>query len=97
MIHTKGMELYIMDGRSKGEKSVKEEAGAVNLTSGSIGKNIWYMSWPMLLVMFCNFLVGLTDVYVAGFLGPEIQAIVGFVGELYFFIIIVNVWVILSF
>lgn len=89
MIHTKGMELYIMDGRSKGEKSVKEEAGAVNLTSGSIGKNIWYMSWPMLLVMFCNFLVGLTDVYVAGFLGPEIQAIVGFVGELYFFIIIV--------
>lgn len=43
----------------------------------------------MLLVMFLNFLVGLTDIYVAGFLGPEIQAIVGFVGELYFFIIIV--------
>jgi putative MATE family efflux protein len=43
----------------------------------------------MLLVMFFNFLVGLTDIYVAGFLGPEIQAVVGFVGELYFFIIIV--------
>jgi len=43
----------------------------------------------MLLVMFFNFLVGLTDIYVAGFLGPEIQAIVGFVGQLYFFIIIV--------
>ena len=43
----------------------------------------------MLLVMFFNFLVGLTDVYVAGFLGPEIQAIVGFVAQLYFFIIIV--------
>lgn len=43
----------------------------------------------MLLVMFLNFLVGLTDIYVAGFLGPEIQAVVGFVGELYFFIIIV--------
>jgi len=43
----------------------------------------------MLLVMFFNFLVGLTDIYVAGFLGPDIQAIVGFVGELYFFIIIV--------
>jgi MATE family multidrug resistance protein len=43
----------------------------------------------MLLVMFFNFIVGLTDVYVAGFLGPEIQAIVGFVGQLYFFIIIV--------
>jgi putative MATE family efflux protein len=43
----------------------------------------------MLLVMFFNFLVGLTDIYVAGFLGPEIQAIVGYVSQLYFFIIIV--------
>jgi len=43
----------------------------------------------MLLVMFFNFLVGLTDIYVAGFLGPEIQAVVGYVGQLYFFIIIV--------
>jgi len=42
----------------------------------------------MLLVMFFNFLVGLTDIYVAGFLGPDIQAVVGFVSELYFFIII---------
>jgi len=47
------------------------------------------MSWPMLVVMSFNFLVGLTDIYVTGFLGPEIQAIVGFVGQLYFFIIIV--------
>jgi len=47
------------------------------------------MTWPMLLVMFFNFLVGIADIYVAGFIGPDIQAIVGFVGELYFFIIIV--------
>ncbi len=66
-----------------------EQNGAINLTTGSTWRNIWYMSWPMLLVMFFNFLVGLTDIYVAGFLGPEIQAIVGFVGQLYFFIIIV--------
>lgn len=62
---------------------------AVNLTTGSTWENIWRMSWPMLLVMLFNFLVGLTDIYVAGFLGPEIQAIVGYVGQLYFFIIIV--------
>lgn len=43
----------------------------------------------MLLVMLFNFLVGITDIYVAGFLGPEIQAIVGYVSQLYFFIIIV--------
>jgi len=68
---------------------VAEQGGTINLTSGSTWENIWRMSWPMLLVMFFNFLVGLTDVYVAGFLGPEIQAIVGFVSQLYFFIIIV--------
>jgi putative MATE family efflux protein len=43
----------------------------------------------MLLVMLFNFLVGFTDIYVAGFLGPEIQAIVGYVSQFYFFIIIV--------
>lgn len=68
---------------------MREQGAAVDLTTGSTWRNIWHMSWSMLLVMFLNFLVGLTDIYVAGFLGPEIQAIVGFVGELYFFIIIV--------
>ncbi|MBI4681627.1 MAG: MATE family efflux transporter [Nitrospirae bacterium] len=64
-------------------------SAVVDLTTGSTWKNIWHMSWSMLLVMFFNFLVGLTDIYVAGLLGPEIQAVVGFVDELYFFIIIV--------
>ena len=62
---------------------------ATDLTTGSTWENIWQMSWPMLLVMFFNFLVGLADIYVAGFLGPEIQAIVGFVSQFYFSIIIV--------
>jgi putative MATE family efflux protein len=43
----------------------------------------------MLLVMLLNFFVGLTDVYIAGFLGPEVQAVVGYVGQIYFFIIVV--------
>src|SRR4030065_1484521 len=60
-----------------------------DFTTGSTWNNIWHMSWPMLLVMFFNFLVVMTDIYVAGLIGPEIQAIVGFVGQLYFFIIII--------
>lgn len=71
------------------EVFVAEQGSAIELTTGNIWENIWRMSWPMLIVMFFNFLVGLTDVYVAGFLGPEIQAIVGFVSQLYFSIIIV--------
>ena len=43
----------------------------------------------MLLIMILNFLVGFVDVYVAGFISPEVQAAVGFVGLLYFFVIIV--------
>ncbi|MDO8281192.1 MAG: MATE family efflux transporter [Thermodesulfovibrionia bacterium] len=66
-----------------------ERVETSDLTKGSTWDNIWRMSWPMLFVMFFNFLVGLTDIYVAGFLGPEIQAVVGFVGQLYFFVIVV--------
>ncbi len=43
----------------------------------------------MLLIMVFNFLVGFTDVYVAGFIGPEVQAAVGFVSQLYFSIVII--------
>jgi multidrug resistance protein, MATE family len=68
---------------------LKEKSRPVDLTTGNIWENIWHMSWPMLLVMFFNFLVGLADIFVAGFLGPEVQAVVGFVSQLYFFIIIV--------
>ena len=71
------------------EVLVAEQGSTVDLTTGNIWENIWHMSWPMLIVMFFNFLVGLTDVYVAGFIGPEIQAIVGFVSQLYFSTIIV--------
>jgi MATE family multidrug resistance protein len=59
------------------------------VTSGSLWTNIWDMSWPMLLVMLFNFFVGFADIFVAGFIGPDVQAAVGFVGQFYFLIIIV--------
>ncbi|MCE5262147.1 MAG: MATE family efflux transporter [Deltaproteobacteria bacterium] len=52
-------------------------------------RNIWQLSWPMLLIMIFEFFVGFTDVYVAGFISPEVQAAVGFVSLLYFFVIII--------
>lgn len=56
---------------------------------GSLWANIWEISWPMLLVMVFFFLVGLTDVYVAGLISSEVQAAVGFIDQLYFLIIII--------
>ena len=42
----------------------------------------------MLLIMLCNFMVGFTDIYVAGLLGYRIQAAVGFIEQLYFLLIL---------
>jgi putative MATE family efflux protein len=49
------------------------------------------VSWPMTLIMFFEFLIGLTDVYIAGRVSKEVQAAYGFVIQLYFiFIVIAN-------
>jgi putative MATE family efflux protein len=51
----------------------------------------WQLAWPMTLIMFFEFLIGLTDVYVAGRVGKDIQAAYGFVVQFYFmFIVIAN-------
>lgn len=46
------------------------------------------MSWPMVLIMLFNFVVMFVDVYVAGLIGPAVQAAVGFVSQIYFLVII---------
>ncbi len=51
----------------------------------------WSGSWPLTLIMFFEFLIGLTDVYIAGKVSKEIQATYGFAIQLYFiFIVIAN-------
>jgi putative MATE family efflux protein len=51
----------------------------------------WSNSWPMIFIMFFEFVIGLTDIYIAGEISKEIQAAYGFVIQLYFvFIIIAN-------
>ena len=49
----------------------------------------WSVSWPLTLIMFFEFLIGLTDVYIAGKVSKEIQATYGFVIQLYFIFIVV--------
>jgi putative MATE family efflux protein len=50
----------------------------------------WSMSWPMILIMFFEFMTGLVDVYIAGRVGKEVQAAYGFIIQLYFVFIIVG-------
>ena len=49
----------------------------------------WSMSWPMILIMAFEFLINLTDVYIAGLLGKQYQAAVGFSTQIYFIFIVV--------
>jgi putative MATE family efflux protein len=50
----------------------------------------WALCWPMTLIMFFEFLIGLTDIYIAGRVGKEIQATYGFVIQLYFIFVIIG-------
>ncbi len=51
----------------------------------------WANSWPMILIMFFEFLIGITDIYIAGKIDKQVQAAYGFVIQLYFvFIIVAN-------
>ena len=49
----------------------------------------WQVSWPMTLIMFFEFLISLTDVYVAGTISKEVQAAYGFVVQIYFISIVI--------
>jgi len=57
-------------------------------TRSFVGRS-WSMSWPLTLIMFFEFLMGLTDVYIAGKVSKEIQATYGFVFQLYFMLIVI--------
>jgi MATE family, multidrug efflux pump len=60
----------------------REEIGSFILRS-------WSVSWPMTLIMLFDFLIGLTDVYIAGKVSKEIQATYGFVIQVYFILIVI--------
>jgi len=62
---------------------------STDITTGNLWVHIWQLSWPMLLIMLFNFMVGFTDIYVAGLINPQVQAAIGFINQLYFLLIIV--------
>jgi MATE family multidrug resistance protein len=49
----------------------------------------WSISWPLMVIIFFEFLIGLTDVYIAGRVSNEVQAAYGFVAQIYFMFIVV--------
>ncbi len=74
------------------EMTTKAESAWLAFKEGNVAcfaERSWRVAWPMTLIMFFDFLIGLTDVFVAGRIGKDIQAAYGFVIQLYMVSIIV--------
>jgi len=54
-------------------------------------RDSWAVSWPMSLIMLFEFLIGITDIYIAGRFGKEVQAAYGIAFQLYFVFIIIGI------
>ena len=44
-------------------------------------KAIWELTWPQLAMMTCQFVIGITDAWAGGQIGPEAQATIGFITQ----------------
>jgi MATE family multidrug resistance protein len=49
----------------------------------------WAVSWPMTLIMLYEFILGITDVFIAGKFGKEVQAAYGLAFQMYFIFIVI--------
>lgn len=54
-------------------------------------RGIWRLTWPQMLMMLFHFLIGFTDVWVAGRINPDVQASLGIVNQCMFFLLVVAV------
>lgn len=57
--------------------SASDKSSETNLAQGNLWRAIWVMSWPLIITTVASSIVGVVDVQVAGWLGPDSQAAVG--------------------
>jgi MATE family multidrug resistance protein len=60
-------------------------------TSANPYRSIWQLTWPQILMMIFQFLIGAADVYVCGHIGREAQAAMGLVSQALFFFLTVAI------
>lgn len=54
------------------------------------GREIWTLTWPQVLMMLFQFMVGFTDVWVAGRINSPVQAALGVVTQVFFFLLVIG-------
>lgn len=53
-------------------------------------KEIWALTWPQALMMLCQFMVGFTDVVVAGHIDKDVQAAMGIISQCLMLLLVVG-------
>ena len=59
------------------EPDMRPAVGRVDLTQGSLLRGIVLLSWPIVASAFLNWLMGVADIKMVGYLGPDAIAAVG--------------------
>lgn len=54
-------------------------------------REIWALTWPQALTMLCQFLIGFTDVVVAGRISPHLQGSLGIITQCQFFMLVLGI------
>ncbi|TDT87186.1 putative MATE family efflux protein [Pseudodesulfovibrio indicus] len=57
--------------------------------SHSPTRTIWKLAWPQLIMTMFHVLIGMTDVWVAGYINREVQASLGIITQSLFFLLVV--------
>jgi MATE family multidrug resistance protein len=57
-------------------------------------REIWSLVWPQALMMLLQFLVGFTDVFVAGRISPHLQGILGIITQCQFCLLVLGIAVV---
>lgn len=63
----------------------------MNIDASTPYRSIWRLTWPQILMMIFQFLIGVADVYVCGRIGREAQAAMGLVSQALFFFLTVAI------
>lgn len=61
------------------------------ITRGNLWAAIWHMSWPLFINMVTIAFASFADLWVAGKLGPDVQAAIGMGGQIWFFMVLLAV------
>ena len=60
-------------------------------SGGVSSREIWSLTWPQALTMLFQFVVGFTDVVVAGRIHPHLQGALGIITQCHFFLLVLGI------